>query len=426
MEVATGHRVRVQSSVGSRFDELNGVGPGFDHLRVGLSLSILIWHSFGISYGIEWTLSSEAVRAIRPLLSALLPMFFALSGFLVMSSAIRIGNLRTFIIFRTLRILPALATEISLSALVVGPLLTVYTLDAYFTDPRFAEYFGSLIGRVRYVLPGLFLNTPMPEVVNGALWTVGPEIFCYIAMSLAILTTIYRHPAGMLLTTGAFLAACLISDAVLPPRVLEILPTKVLIFSFLAGNLVYLFRYMIPFTGFAAGAAVTAAFALLAITQLQGPFIAAMYPAAALLAYITVTIGLLRLPRLPFFWRGDYSYGIYIFGFPIQQTVCQFLPTQREWWSNLAIALPITLICAVASWHLVEKPVLNLRKRFKPSSASEQPQPPSSWRRGQLALAIFLVGYGAFVATASDIFPIERVYRYIVGAKPASSFQPPL
>lgn len=30
-----------------------GVGPGFDHLRVGLSLSILFWHSFGTSYGVE-------------------------------------------------------------------------------------------------------------------------------------------------------------------------------------------------------------------------------------------------------------------------------------------------------------------------------------------------------------------------------------
>ena len=422
--IATSGPPGTRRSLGGRFDELKGVGPGFDHLRVGLSLLILLWHSFGISYGMIWTRSDPGVATIRPLLSALLPMFFALSGFLVMSSASRIGNLRTFVLFRTLRILPALATEITISAVIVGPILTAYSIANYYSDTRFIEYFGSFIGRVRYTLPGLFLGNRLPEVVNGALWTVGPEIFCYILMSLAILTTVFRRRGWMLATAAGFLLACLASDMVFAPQFFEVLPTKVLIFSFLVGNNIYLFRHHLPYGRAWCAAAAIGALALLEVAQHPGFPTVAMYFAAALLAYVTAAIGLMRLPRLPFFWRGDYSYGIYIFGFPIQQTVAQFLPGQREWWSNFAIALPLTLGCAVLSWHYVEKPVLGLRKRFA-GLAVVAPRAPSHWTAREIMLAAGIGCYGIFVATTSDIFPIDRAFRHVLGAKPASIVRPP-
>jgi len=79
------------------------VGRGFDHLRIGLSVAVWFWQSFPLSYGLKWS-TAEPVALYAPLIASVLPMFFALSGFLVMRGALRINNLRTFIVFRTLRI----------------------------------------------------------------------------------------------------------------------------------------------------------------------------------------------------------------------------------------------------------------------------------------------------------------------------------
>lgn len=53
---------------------------------------------------------------------------------------------------------------------------------------------------------------------------------------------------------------------------------------------------------------------------------------------------------------GDYSYGIYLYGFPIQQTIAM-VPALREWYLSLAIAWPAAFSLAFLSWHFVEKPV---------------------------------------------------------------------
>ena len=232
----------------SRLQKFSGLGPGFDFLRVALALAILFWHCFGISYGFAWTRTALPSLPFPPILAAFLPMFFALSGFLVMGSAIRTANLKVFITFRVLRILPALATEISLSALILGPIMTVLPLADYFSDPKFWSYFGSLVGRVQYVLPGLFVHNPMPYVVNGALWTVGPEILCYIIMAWLMLFGWYKSRPVMTLFTLAFLAMCIFSDRWATGTINEILPTKALIFSFLCGNLLYLYRARIPYS----------------------------------------------------------------------------------------------------------------------------------------------------------------------------------
>lgn len=406
-------------TLGSRLDALKGIGPGFDHLRVGLSLSILFWHSFGLSYGLAWT-RQLPILPFKPLLATLLPMFFALSGFLIMGSALRIASLKTFITFRVLRILPALAMEISLSALVLGPLMTAYPLSVYFGSPELPAYFGSLIGRVSYVLPGLFLSNPAPEVVNGALWTVGPEILCYILVSLLILLGLFRDVRSMLVVTVVYLVACIATDVWDSAPIYEILPTKVLILAFFCGNLLYLLRHRIPFDWRLAFAVGAATLIFVALAQHSESFRLLMYPAASGAAYVVAVIGLTRLPPLPFFHRGDYSYGIYIYGYPIQQTVVHFFPDLRSGLINFAIALPLTILFAVMSWHLVEKPVLNLRKKILRNEGREATADMSS--RGvntrKITFGLALLGYAVFVADAAKVFPLRPIARTMLG-KPA-------
>lgn len=66
---------------------------------------------------------------------------------------------------------------------------------------------------------------------------------------------------------------------------------------------------------------------------------------------------------------GDYSYGIYLFAFPIQQSVIDFLPHIQPIDVTL-IASPITLCCAAVSWHLIEKHALTFKPRRQQSVAA--------------------------------------------------------
>jgi peptidoglycan/LPS O-acetylase OafA/YrhL len=74
-------------------------------------------------------------------------------------------------------------------------------------------------------------------------------------------------------------------------------------------------------------------------------------------AYLTV--GLVRVPRR----LGDPSYGQYLYAFPVQQTI-SYLVAPRTGWILFSLALPVTTVLAIASWHLVERPALDLKRRL--------------------------------------------------------------
>ena len=115
--------------IAQRMDAVRNRSSGFDYLRIVLASSVILAHTTVICYG------PAAMAAVPPLLRvleiAILPMFFSLSGFLVAGSLTRSANLKIFFGLRILRIVPALAMEVALSALILGPLLTTVSLHGY-------------------------------------------------------------------------------------------------------------------------------------------------------------------------------------------------------------------------------------------------------------------------------------------------------
>ncbi len=109
-----------------------------------------------VSYCTAQAVLNTAV--VHPCRDALVPMFFALGGFLVAGSLERNRLLSVFFGLRVLRFFPALATDVLLSSLIIGPALTTYTLSAYAADPRFSSYFLNVLGSVHFSLPGVFGN----------------------------------------------------------------------------------------------------------------------------------------------------------------------------------------------------------------------------------------------------------------------------
>jgi len=190
-------------SVGDVMRANGGAGPGFDLLRLLLALAIFFSHSFFTSQGDDGSLW---LSPARPLLMALVPMFFGLSGFLVTGSAMRTQSLRVFMTFRILRIVPALMTEVVLSAVILGALLTTLPLQDYYTSSEVHQYFGNIIGWIRFALPGVFVDNPMPGLVNVNLWTLKPEFACYAVMAGIIVTVLIRR-TGIVATAVAVLLA---------------------------------------------------------------------------------------------------------------------------------------------------------------------------------------------------------------------------
>ncbi|HYM33033.1 MAG TPA: acyltransferase, partial [Candidatus Cybelea sp.] len=282
------------------------------------------------------------------------------------------SSVKTFLIFRALRIVPALTAEITLSALILGPLVTSVALSAYFFDPTFARYFTNVVGIIRYQLPGVFLDNPLPGIVNGQLWTVPSELHCYIA--LAVLMVVRLSTKRHFMAAVLFILAVGESATVLLPNhhyTADVLNApEMLVLSFLCGNVFFLWKEKIP------------ASAWLFVASIGGYcFVTYLLPAAGFTlgivsaTYFIVYLGTLRMPRIPVLMSGDYSYGIYLYSFPIQQAALWAAPSLRIWYINLAIATPLTILFAAASWHYLEKPALSLRKWLAPKAVLNKDTP---------------------------------------------------
>jgi peptidoglycan/LPS O-acetylase OafA/YrhL len=354
-------------SIRSVMDRHGGTGPGFDFLRIALALAILYAHSFlvtGSKAGVLNALITEVggaaeIAAIhrRPLTLLLVPLFFAISGFLVTGSAFRTRALTKFMLLRILRIVPALLTEVTLSALVLGPIFTTYALKSYFGDARFFAYFGNIVGRVRFELPGVFLSNPYPGVVNVNLWTLQPEFYCYLATAVLISTSLlFNRKVFTVFFIAATAALCGVNFHSGFGEPSGNYPASVVVYYFFCGSFLYHWRHFVPTT-----------FVFFIIASVLGfvgtRFEGTVFLVPLLFTYAIVYLGMVELPRLPVLQSGDYSYGVYLYGFPIQQAIIGAFPIfiGHGWWM-LGSSAVVTVAIAMMSWHFVEKPALRLKK----------------------------------------------------------------
>jgi peptidoglycan/LPS O-acetylase OafA/YrhL len=346
--------LRKPSTFLDRMQAANGRSSGFDYMRVLLAAAIIVLHGVMTSYGSARQDELLAQPWGRPLL-LLVPMFFALSGFLVAGSWERCRTIVSFLGLRILRIFPALVVQVILSALIVGAIFTTYPLKAYFHDPLFARFFLNAVGDPQYLLPGVFWNNP-DKAVNGQLWTVPFEIGCYLILTVMALAGVLKR-RWVMLGALALVQAGLAFHAFWRPHGMS-LPMGGMLTAvcFMWGLCLYRFRDKVPWgpwlTWLALGASIGAM--MLPNGKYIGPL-----P----VAYFTCSLGLMNPPRNRWLLGGDYSYGLYIFGYPIQQAVASF-PELRIWWLNVLIALPCTMAIAVASWWWVESRALALRGRL--------------------------------------------------------------
>lgn len=376
-------------------DRNKGIGPGFHLLRHILSILIVLFHCRQVVY---WQHSAQLLQAagvtnagaaaesaqygpvhftlqdmIRPAFHAMLGLFFGLSGFLIAGSALRTETIGKFFANRALRVFPGLAVETLLSALILGPLVTVLPLGVYFSDFEFRRYFGNIIGWIYFFLPGVFANNSLPGIVNGQLWTLPLELYCYITMLFAMGTRIIRRPKLLLaiaIVGVIAMIALFVNDPThFNPKHQNFFASWYIIVIFWFGVLFYLNSEFISLR--------LSVFIACLILYWATIFLNFAVPLSGIfLTYCMIYIGFIRFPLWDKLVKADYSYGLFLYHFPILQT-CMYLFAPR--WKNVplmdqfamvvVLCVPITLAFAITSWRFVEKPALALRSVFAKTKA---------------------------------------------------------
>ena len=324
--------------------EKKGHTTGFDYLRIILALLVAVSHATIISADNIDLFQTP----LRIPFATVLPAFFALSGFLVSGSMLR-NTVPQFVALRALRIVPALAVEVTLCALVLGPVFTTLPLAGYYADPMFHHYFLNVLGIIHLTLPGVFGGVQ----INSQLMTIPVELDCYLVLVvIAMLGLINRRWVFLALVASACIVLTYFAVTHGLIKQNHPLTGRVLIISFLSGCLVYYFRDRLPFHP----ALFVGSLAVAAICLFFQQF---AYIAAPAIAYATAYIGLQRFRPIPF---GDLSYGIYLFHYPIAITLMYAVDPHMHWYELFIAMMVATPLFAAGSWVLVEKPLLG-RKR---------------------------------------------------------------
>lgn len=328
----------------------------FGAVRLALALLVVVSHAFSVTTGqvldeplahlTGYTLGEHAVNG-----------FFAVSGFLVTMSLVRRGP-RDYAVARALRIAPGLVAATLAVALGLGSLMTSRSLPAYWADPglwRFIE--GTLTTfKSNAALPGVFSDNPF-RFPMGTVWTLKYEVLCYGGLLAAgLLGALRRRWLCPLLVAGLAIALALAGlRAGEMPKGLETSLRLPLIFA--TGAALFLHAERVRLSG-------PLALALLALAALLHG--TALYPPVLFLAeaYGVICLGLappLRHKALD--PRADLSYGTYLYGWPVQQSLHALFPGVSPWWL-LPPSLLLTLAVAALSWRFVERPALGWKARL--------------------------------------------------------------
>lgn len=321
----------------------------FNLIRLIAAWLVIYSHSWAIT----GSAGVDAIGALTQIKSAgalAVDVFFLISGFLVAASIQR-NTLREFLLARALRIYPALVVCVVLSVCVLGPLVT--TAPDYWSDATTWRYLWSnaSLWRAEFWLPGVFDALPR-TAVNGSLWTLPIEGRLYLALMAAGLAGMLAPKLYLPAWALAVAAACAFAylRAPLPEHLAYLLWVTVF---FITGTLCWVYRQRIPLSIWPLLALLAAAVGL---RGTQG-FGLVYVP---LLAYATFYLAL--IPKLPVIAKNDLSYGLYLYGWPMQQLA--LLAGATTVLTNMAAATLVALACAALSWFLIERPALRWKRRL--------------------------------------------------------------
>lgn len=331
-----------------------GHDNNYDVLRLAAAAAVLVSHAFALLGRAEPalplthdTLGFDGVM-----------VFFAMSGILVSASWTRDPRPVAFATKRALRILPGLFVSCAVTAYVMGVALTHLSLRAYLFSLAPVRYVvANTLMLTDYTLPGVFSRNPSPTV-NGSLGTLPLEVKAYVLLcviGLLIATRSWGARSALLVAAAAVVAVSYTTG------VKAVATVTILFAVFAGGALAARFQDRLELTagGFVAALAVW-------VASYHVPF-----PIHVAMLALSVPYAVLFLGHRGLGWaRGlaagrDVSYGLYIYAFPVEQALVALYP-HLGWGTLVLSSLAVTYLLALASWRLVERPSLRLKRLVSP------------------------------------------------------------
>jgi peptidoglycan/LPS O-acetylase OafA/YrhL len=363
------HPAAADTTLGSR---LATRANQLDFLRLFAALLVIFSHYFALRDGDNAREPYEHLSGYCNFGKLAVYSLFFISGLLAARSFLGRPNPAPYLWNRARRIFPALWAAVAFCILVVGPVLTTMPLRAYFTHPATLQFAGNAaLVPNHYDLPGVFAQYPHGDpraAVNGSLWSIPCGMLMFFAVAaLGTLRLLGRKPliiaitAAMLLGWLAYQLGLITSPALLRHKIwIEFLPH--LGFFFFTGVLAYLYRDRIR---------PDVRLFLLCLLALAVTW-RATWPGAGRIGYIVFTLTLpylliyLSFAQWPLLSRafqsisrlGDYSYGVYLYGYPVQQLLIGLYGPRLSPLAHILLASVGSLVLAALSWHLIERPIL--------------------------------------------------------------------
>lgn len=339
-------------SVGEVFDR----GPnGLGAMRLVLAASVIMWHSFPLTgTTIEWRPLEQLVSSFR------VDTFFAITGFLVLRSWERRPHIRNYVRGRLFRILPAFWVNLVVTALLIAPIammLSGGSVSALFEGPDNAfAYIGKNASTwiLGFDIAGTPAGVPYPGVWNGSLWMIPWEMLGYLGiLILGVLGLSGKRRVILGLALAAWLAVLANAFGVLPGGWYSETASRFGL-MLLSGSTLYVYRYKIRYSG-------NIALIALGLFAVSGFLPDYRLLAAPMLAYL-IFWAALKLTSPKFRPKNDLSFGIFLYGFPVQQTLLLAgWPVMNPLLFGLA-GLACTIPFAAASWFFIEKPAGALKR----------------------------------------------------------------
>jgi len=330
----------------------------FDIIRLGLAFLVIFSHSHAL-LGHEHREPLFALSGRQSNLGELaVTAFFVISGFLITRSWNGSRGLRSYLLKRVCRIYPGFVVASLLCLLIVGPLGAADRFN-YWSEVHPFRFAANLL-LLQPQFPRSFQSLAINHV-NGSLWSIPWEFYCYLSIPVAaLLGCIRRRNWFLALFTVAMVLLVvkiqlvprlpfpgkiatafmsgqvfyLYSDKMRYKKIVMLASLVLLLFSAVASNL-HLFHIFLPIFG---------SYVL---------FYIAFVPSRTLVFARSLTKG------------NDLSYGVYLYGWPVQQLIVQAYQRYLTPLSLFVLAMLGSTVLGALSWFLVERRFLARRTERK-------------------------------------------------------------
>ncbi|SEL70816.1 Peptidoglycan/LPS O-acetylase OafA/YrhL, contains acyltransferase and SGNH-hydrolase domains [Colwellia chukchiensis] len=346
---------------------INSKDNNFNLMRMLAAFAVLFSHSYALATGDAENEPLRTIIGITPGHIAV-DIFFITSGLLVTRSLFYRRNLIEFAVARVLRIYPGLIVAV-ITCILIGALVSSLTINEYFTSKHtFIFLFKNsfmLLGDVQE-LPGVFLNAPFDNSVNGSLWTLPWELKMYAMLGLfGFITLLFNFIYKTNWLTFFILAFFVFSlvNYFEYHFFTDIRGQKYKLFRFgtlfFYGALMYLARRKIQLNKNIFWLSLV----ILAFSSFSHGLFLILY--TLILPYIILYLAYVPAGRVRNYNRfGDYSYGIYIYAWPVQQLIATSIANVSST-AMIILSAIMTFFLAYASWHLIESKAVKLKKYVK-------------------------------------------------------------